>query len=159
MPTLAYIEEQSRAVFAEMEKSGLRMDVARLDQMALDLQKAVLGVAINLESITGRKGVNWNSVKEVAPLLEERGHVLPKTKKGRTSISQESLAALPKPDALIRQLMRIKDLAYRFSMVEGVKRRLKGDRVYPIYKFDPALGRVHTGEINPLNWSSTTQLS
>lgn len=150
---ITYIESASREVYARMQEHGLRMDTARLDQAIQEMAQNLAQVLAQIKEISGGWSIRPNSSHDIADLLKTRGITAPTTQKGNPSITQDFLAKLVSQDPVIPLIAQAKAVAYQLSSARGVQGRVVEGRVYPQWKFNPALGRPHCGSVNPLNWA------
>jgi DNA polymerase-1 len=90
----AYVRERKlMPVLLEMEKRGMRVDVARLEE---DLEVAERSFALVGERLQDMLGdINYNSGDQLAAALLSKGYAtsLPRTPTGRYSTSQDALAS------------------------------------------------------------------
>jgi DNA polymerase-1 len=122
------------AVLAKMEFQGVKLDLARLEEMSIDLGKQLLTLTEDIYFLAG-EGFNINSPKQLAHILFEKLKlpVIKKTKTGYSTNAEvlEKLAPLhPMPAKLLeyRQLAKLKS-----TYVDGLQSLV-----------DTRTGKVHT---------------
>ncbi|MDD4360695.1 MAG: DNA polymerase I, partial [Syntrophaceticus sp.] len=128
------LELSLSAVLAKMEFQGVKLDLARLGEMSIDLGKQLLTLTEDIYFLAG-EGFNINSPKQLAHILFEKIKlpVIKKTKTGYSTNAEvlEKLAPLhPMPAKLLeyRQLAKLKS-----TYVDGLQSLV-----------DTRTGKVHT---------------
>jgi DNA polymerase-1 len=122
-------------ILADMERAGVRIDRAILDQMSVEMETQLAGLTAAIHSAAGCE-FNINSNKQLAEVLFEKLN-LPTTRKTRTggySTDQSVLEELADSYEIPRLLLQYRQIA-----------KLKSTYVdaLPVL-IDPRSGRVHT---------------
>lgn len=129
---LEQIELPTMRILFEMELKGVLVDVDKLKILHETFTSKLLEYKSSLQRIAGRE-LNPNSNKQVAEILEKRGHTLPTTEKGNKKVDKNVLESI-KDDEFAKVLIdhnKIEKLVSTYT--GGMLERETLPRVYPTY--------------------------
>ncbi len=131
------MEEPLIRVLARMERTGVKVDVASLNDFAESLRRTMLEREAQVRDIAGEPGLNVSSPKQVGEVIFEKLRLDPKAKKGSKSswsTDEETLLALADRSPIIDAI-----LDYRAT------KKLLSTYIEPFPGYiSPRDGRVHT---------------
>ncbi|MBR5054974.1 MAG: DNA polymerase I [Bacteroidales bacterium] len=131
------MEEPLIRVLARMERTGVKVDVASLNDFAESLRRSTQEREAQVREIAGEPGLNVSSPKQVGEIIFEKLKLDPKAKKGTKSswsTDEETLLALADRSPIIDAI-----LDYRAT------KKLLSTYIEPFPGYiSPRDGRVHT---------------
>jgi len=131
------MEEPLIRVLARMERTGVKVDVASLNDFAASLRRATQESEAQVRELAGEPGLNVSSPKQIGEVLFEKLKLDPKAKKsakGSWSTDEETLLALADRSPIIDAI-----LDYRAT------KKLLSTYIEPFPGYiSPRDGRVHT---------------
>ncbi|MBO6045380.1 MAG: DNA polymerase I, partial [Bacteroidales bacterium] len=131
------MEEPLIRVLARMERTGVKVDVASLNDFAESLRRSTLEREAQVREIAGEPGLNVSSPKQIGEVIFEKLRLDPKAKKsskGSWSTDEETLLALADRSPIIDAI-----LDYRAT------KKLLSTYIEPFPGYiSPRDGRVHT---------------
>lgn len=135
---LTDIEMPLVSILAEMEETGIALDMAFFEQMAAELQKRLMQIEADVYKAAGHK-FNLNSTQQLSKVLFE-GLKLPnpdrmrKTSSGHISTSADVLESLKGKHPIVDLILENRELS-----------KLKSTYVDTLpLQVNPATGRIHT---------------
>jgi len=129
------IEQELAEVLAEMELSGLRVDLARLEEIGAELNAKADAVAREIFAVAGEE-FNLNSPKQLGEILFEKLH-LPHGKRTKTgySTSVDVLEKLAADFEIARKVLEYRGFNKLITTyVNGIKEAADGSYLHPLYK-------------------------
>ena len=131
------MEEPLIRVLARMERTGVKVDVASLNDFAASLRRSTLEREAQVRELAGEPGLNVSSPKQIGEVLFEKLKLDPRAKKsskGTWSTDEETLLALADRSPIIDAI-----LDYRAT------KKLLSTYIEPFPGYiSPRDGRVHT---------------
>ena len=131
------IEEPLIRVLSEMELTGVKIDLASLQDFAAGLRKAMLARESEVRELAGEPSLNVSSPKQIGEVVFEKLKLDPlakKPKKGSWPTDEETLSALSDRSPIIGAILDYRGL-----------RKLLSTYIEPFPGYvDPSDGRVHT---------------
>jgi DNA polymerase I-like protein with 3'-5' exonuclease and polymerase domains len=127
------LEERLLPVLCLMEQRGIRVDVAAAEQLHDDTYAHINQIKAELQAANGGHEVPLSASKALTNFLQGRGHVLPKTAKGKDSTKADVLDSLANKDPLVRQILiarKAEKIAKDFCQGTIINSHHNG-RVYP----------------------------
>ncbi len=130
------IETPLLPVLMTMERNGIRMSEATLQQIGLGLQDHIAGLQESVQQAAGRE-FNLNSPKQLGEVLFDELRLVEKPKKTRTgqyATNEQVLASLAPKHPIVAELLEYRQLS-----------KLKSTYIDALpHSVDPKTGRVHT---------------
>ena len=131
------IEEPLIGVLSEMELTGVKIDLASLQDFASGLRQSMMAKEAEVRALAGEPGLNVSSPKQIGEVIFEKLKLDPlakKPKKGSWSTDEETLSALADRSPIINAILDYRGL-----------RKLLSTYIEPFPGYvDPSDGRVHT---------------
>ena len=132
------IEEPLVRVLADMEKTGVKVDMVQLHNIAMDLRRELGERQQRIREMAGEPELNISSPMQVGIVLFEKLKLNPKAKKtgskGYYSTDEETLAALQDKHPIINEILEFR----------AVKKLLSSYiETFPGF-VNPSTGKVHT---------------
>ncbi|MCI2082589.1 MAG: DNA polymerase I [Bacteroidales bacterium] len=131
------IEEPLIRVLADMERTGVKINVGQLEKYGLELDSERIELEKKAREMAGNPDLNLSSPKQIGPMLYEKLKLNPRIRpnsKGSYPTDEETLDGLREKHPIIDTI-----LEYR-----AVK-KLQSTYVEPLPKLiDPADGKIHT---------------
>lgn len=131
------IEEPLLRVLADMEKTGVKIDLASLSDFADGLREKLRVSEARVRELAGEPGLNVSSPKQVGDVVFGKLKLDPKAKKpakGNWPTDEETLQALSDRSPIIDEILRFRGL-----------KKLLSTYIEPFPSFvSPLDGRVHT---------------
>ena len=137
LPALEQSEEPLVPILVEMERTGVKIDVAALGRYGLELDREITQLAFDIRAC-GEPALNIDSPKQLADFLYGKLGLKPagakKTQSGQFSTDEKALQSIVDDHPVVRKI-----LEYRACT------KLKSTYVDKLPQcIDPADGRVHT---------------
>lgn len=133
----ADMEEPLALVLGKMERAGVKVDVAGLEEFAAELRKEIDAREATVREMAGEPSLNVSSPKQVGDVLFDKLHLDPKAKKsarGSYSTDETTLQELYERHPIIGEI-----LEYRAA------KKLLSTYIDPLPGYiSPVDGRIHT---------------
>lgn len=122
-------------MFVDIEYEGVYIDVKRLHQVEIELNKRVVEATKIMDKYA--PGTNWGSPKQVGELLFGKLKLSPldKTAKGAPSTSESVLKRLASQHEVPRELLKFRECKQQLSFfIEGWQPGIVNSRLHPTFK-------------------------
>ena len=129
------VEMPLLGVLAEMELTGVGLDVAGLDQMSIEFGQSLDTLAHDIYGLAGEE-FNINSTQQLGRILFEKLRLQPvkKTPKGQPSTDAGALEALAEEHPIVAKILEHRTLVkLKGTYIDGLRTLV-----------NPATGRIHT---------------
>lgn len=149
------IDQKARHFYQTLEKQGVPVNEELLNSLLKEKAKLYLDAQTELE-VKFHFKPNPNDQEHIARIATAKGISLPKTSTGKLQSDQITIERTGDSD--LKKLSELRQIRRKISVLTGIKEAVKEGRVYPSYKFDPELGRVHQGgDVKCDNWDDEIQ--
>lgn len=121
-----FLQATNQALY-KMRRYGIAFDQEFSHKIQAEFQTELEITESLLIELAGKE-INWNSMREVAEVLESKGIKVPKTPKGNPSIKREFLETLPEDNEFSKLLvLKSKLLKRKSTYIDGYQESLGSD--------------------------------
>jgi DNA polymerase I-like protein with 3'-5' exonuclease and polymerase domains len=158
------IDQRVFPLYEQLQDRGIPLHRETLETTLVEKQHLLVRLQENINREAGFE-VNPNRATDWEKIITNQGGTMKRTPTGAPATDDWAVKSLKDKHPIVLQLSEARKLIRVISQLKNLQNtassRFKTEGYYgvkPTYKFDPELGRVHSGgEANPMNWPTHLQ--
>lgn len=121
--SIHYLQNESAVipVITEISANGMDVDIEKLEKHLGRFNDELTAIDRELDRLIGAKAVNYNSAKQVLPILARMGLTAVNPRNGKPSICLEALERLPQDLPIIQKLVARKKIENQLVQIAPLK--------------------------------------
>lgn len=124
-----YLQNESALipVIVDITTNGMDVDIEKLEKHLGRFNEELKVIDLELDRLIGAKGVNYNSAKQVLPVLARMGLTAVNPRNGKPSICLEALERLPQDLPVVSKLLERKKIENQLVQIAPLKDSIGSD--------------------------------
>lgn len=151
------IDLRAARFYMELSRRGIPLDEKAMIEIRRDQSRHAQVMLADVQNAEKFKPDPFE-VNHYDRIAKAHSIYLPRTNAGQIRIDEKTVLRLgARVPSLVKMTHARKALRF-VTVITNLLQRMKNGRIYPTYKLDPELGRVHAGgDANPMNWEPFLQ--
>jgi hypothetical protein len=147
------LDERAAKFYIDLSRNGIPLDQEAMVRIREEQERFAQALIVEIQTREGFRPDPFDAY-DYDGIARSYAIELPRTGRGKFINSDEKtiLRLCGHIPTLVKMTQARKALRF-VAVLTNLLQRMEGGRIYPTYKLDPELGRVHAGgDANPMNW-------